>query len=264
MAERAHALDDWYVQRGVLATIAAATLATTGAAADGASRASVSFRLVFDGMHTAALMHEGPFTTSAAFCAAGHAADLRIEADTETAVRRFSCSGSSDEFTARVKPVPAEHGGNGSWQIVDGAGALTNLRGKGTWTSVRLSGTDGDPRTITYRSTWQGVVDFDASAPAISVSKSSAKKLRRPKGAFQLSFALAFDEAAGNVVSYELTVIDPRTALRVTRFGDTSTGRATAALRVRPTKRTRILRVVVEATDPFGNTAQLATTRRIR
>jgi hypothetical protein len=133
--------------------------------------------------------------------APGFAVDDRIEADTETAVRRFRCTGSADEFTARIKPVPAEHGGNGSWQIVEGAGALANLRGKGTWTSVRLSGTDGDPRTITYRSSWQGVVDFDVSPPATSVTKATARKLRKPKGAYQLTFALAFDEPAVNDVS---------------------------------------------------------------
>jgi len=125
-----------------------------------------------------------------------------------------------------VKPVPAEHCGGGSWQIVSGSGALADLRGKGTWTSAR--------------------------------------KLRRPKGAYRLRFGLSFSEAAGNVVSYELKVIDPRNRLEVSKFGETSTGTVSLSLRVRPTKRTRVLRIEVEATDPVGNAAQLARTLRIK
>ena len=234
------------------------------AAANGAAQAPTTFRLVFDGSHTPALMHEGPFTTSASFCASGHAADTTIEADTETAVRAFTCAGSSDVFTARIRPVPAEHGGGGSWQIVAGTGSLADFRGKGTWRSVRLAGTDADPRTITYRSTWDGVVDFDVSPPTIAITKSSARKLRRPAGTYQLTFTLTFDEPAGNAVSYEMTVIDPRNSVQVFKFGQTSTGASTVALRVHPTKRTRVLRVRVTATDPVGNAAQLAATRRIR
>src|SRR5947208_2140298 len=106
----------------------AAVALAAGGAADGARKTPAAFRLGFDGKHTPALLHEGPFTTSASFCLSGYAADTAIEAETETAVRAFRCSGSTDQFTARVKPVPAEHGGGGSWQIVSGSGALANLR----------------------------------------------------------------------------------------------------------------------------------------
>ena len=250
--------------RGLLAALAAVSFAAAGVAADGARRAPTEFRLVFDGKHTPALMHEGPFTTSASFCATGYAADRTIEADTDTAVRAFTCAGTTNSFTARITPVPAEHGGNGSWRIASGTGTLADLRGKGTWSSVRLSGSDGDPASITYRSTWQGLVDFDTAPPAIRVTKSSARKLRRPAGAYQLTFALRFDEPAGSAVSYELTVVDPRNSLQTSKFGETTTGTAAVGLRVRPTKRTRILRVKVVATDPVGNTAELTTTRRIK
>jgi len=252
------------VLRGALLALAVVAFAAAGVTAEGARKAPAEFRLVFDGRHTPALLHEGPFTTSASFCPSGYAADTTIEADTETAVRAFTCAGTPQAFTARIKPVPAEHRGGGTWQIVSGTGGLAELRGKGTWQSVRLSGTDDDPASITYRSTWQGVVDFDSAPPAIAVAKSSAQKLRRPAGAFRLTFALTFAEPAGSAVSYELTVIDPRNSLQVSKFGETSTGTASVGLRVRPTKRTRILRVTVHATDPVGNAAQLATTRRIR
>ena len=252
------------MRRGMLVVLAAVAVAALGAAADGARNAPSTFRLVFDGRHTAALSHEGPFTTSASFCPSGYAADDRIEAETDTAVRTFRCSGSADQFTARITPVPAEHGGSGSWLIVSGAGALATLRGRGTWTSVRLSGTDADPSSITYRSTWQGVTDFDVSPPTIAVSKATARKLRRPKGTFQLRFALSFAEAAGSAVAYELRVIDPRSRLETFRSGETETGTASLVLRVKPTKRTRIMQVRIAATDPVGNAAQLARTLRLR
>ena len=252
------------MRRGMLVALAAAVLATLGGAADGAREAPAPFRLVFDGRHTPALSHEGPFTTSASFCLSGYASDDRIEADTDTAVRTFRCSGSAEQFTARVTPVPAEHGGSGSWQIVAGTGALAMLRGKGTWTSIRLSGTDGDIASITYRSTWDGVTDFDVSPPTIAVSKATARKLRRPRGAFQLRLALSFGEPAGSPVAYQLRVIDPRNRLETFRNGQTTTSTASLVLRVKPTKRTRALQIRIAATDAVGNAAQLARTLRIR
>jgi hypothetical protein len=100
MAGTTEAADDWRVKRGVLTAVATVALATAGAAADGARKSPATFRLVFDGKHTPALLHEGPFSTSASFCLSGYAADASIEAETETAVRTFRCSGAADEFTA--------------------------------------------------------------------------------------------------------------------------------------------------------------------
>jgi hypothetical protein len=66
------------------------------------------------------------------------------------------------------------------------------------------------------------------------------------------------------MVMHVLKIIDPRNRLEVSKFGETSTGTASLSLRVRPTKRTRVLRIEVEATDPVGNAAQLARTLRIK
>jgi hypothetical protein len=80
-----------------------------------------------------------------------------------------------------------------------------------------------------------------------------------------LGLRLAFAEPAGNVVAYELQVVDPRDAARsVEKNGRTSTGTASVTVRLRPTKRTRHLRVEVRATDPVGNTAQRTKTIAIR
>jgi hypothetical protein len=248
----------------VLAAVVTVETTSVGGAADLSRTSPAAFSLVFDGKHTPTLLHEGPFTASASFCLSGYATDVSVESDVETAVRSFKCAGSADEFTARVKPLPGEHGGSGSWQIVAGSGSLTDLRGKGTWSSVRLSGATDDPEAITFRSTWQGVTDFDASPPTIVISKSSARKLRRPKGAYLLRIVLSFTDAPGNTVLYELAVIDPRTSLQVVKSGETRTGIASVSLRVRPTRRTRVLRLKIEAGDPVGNASEFARVLRIR
>ena len=67
-------------RRQHLALATAGALLITAATAAGASgtrdtrAAPAPFRLVFDGSHTPTLLHEGTFTTSAAFCPSGSAA----------------------------------------------------------------------------------------------------------------------------------------------------------------------------------------------
>jgi hypothetical protein len=238
-------------------------MACSGGAANGAPAASSAFELVFDGHHTRALLHEGSFTSTASFCASGTAADITVDGSTDTAMRTFSCNG-SDQFTARLGPLPAEHGGRGSWQIVEGRGRLADLRGKGTWTSVRVSGSSEDLASITFRSSWSGVVGFDVSPPTIALPRARAQKLRKPKRTYVVQLVVALTDAPGDPVSYEVTVIDTRTALEVTKFGQTSTGQASLTVRVRPTAKTRTLRVKVLATDAVGNTAQFSKAIRIR
>jgi len=248
---------------GVL--LIAAVMVAGANATRGARTAVTSFHLVFDGKHNAALLHEGLFTTSASFCSTGSAADVSIDSSTETSTRRFSC-GSAGDFTAQVTPLPAEHGGIGSWQIVDGSGSLANLRGKGTWTSTRLSGRLDDPATITFRSTWDGVADFDVSPPTVGVSSSSARKLSRPKGAYTLRVVLSLSDGEGNLVVYSLQVVDPRKPVKVLAYkvGQTRTGSATSTVRLKPAKRTRILQLKIDASDALGNAAALVKTVRLK
>jgi len=248
---------------GVLAAIAVPAAATSK---DRAGAAASEFQLVFDGKHTPSLLHEGPFTTSASFCPSGQAVDMGVDSATETALRKFTCAGSSGGFIARVGRLPAEHGGSGTWQIVEGSGPLADLRGKGTWSSVRLGGNPTDPATITFRSTWKGVADLDAAPPTVAAQKRSAQKLRRPKGAYRVRLVLTLNDVAGNAVSYTLAVIDPRRPYDwlATKSGTTSSGSAAFSLRVRPAKRTRILQLKVDAADAVGNTTAYATTLRLR
>jgi hypothetical protein len=229
----------------------------------GANAAPSTFQLVFDGHHNASLTHEGSFTSSLAACASGSAADVSVDSTTDTALRRFACS-DGGEFTATVSPLPAEHGGNGIWQIVSGTRAYANLRGRGTFSSTRLGGRSDDPATITFRSTWQGVADFDTVPPAIDVTKVAIRKLKRPKGTYSLRVEVTFP--GESAVSYVLQVVDPRKPLNalVYRVGRTTTGSIASAARIRPAKSTRTLAVKVAASDAVGNDATAAKTVRLR
>jgi hypothetical protein len=247
-------------------TVLVAALIAAGATATGGSRAApASFKLVFDGRHNAALLHEGTFTSSVVACPSGSAADVSFDTETESALRRFTCAGSEGDFTARVAPLPAEHGGLGSWQIVAGNGPLANLRGKGTWTSTRLAGSRDDPATIVFRSTWDGVADFDATAPTVAVSSVSTRKLRRPKGTYRLRVVLSLSDAEGGVVSYRLEVVDPRKPRNLLGWtkGET-TATSVATVRVHPAKTTRVLQLKIAANDAVGNDATFTKTVRLR
>jgi len=241
--------------------IAALALLSTG----GAVAAPASFQLVFNGKHQANLLHEGTFTTSSTRCPSGTAADVSIDEATLTATRRFSCAAGGD-FTATVGPLPAEHGGSGSWQIVDGSGPLTDLRGKGTFTSVRLSGDPNDPETITFRSTWTGVAALDATPPTVSVTHWQAKKLARPKRTYRVRLGLSMPDNGGGAVSYALQLVDPRKPSNAIVFktGNTATGSVTRSFRIRVGKHTRRLRLKVDASDVLGNQSAFAKTFRLR
>jgi len=253
-------------RRALLAAALAASAAIASPAMGTSKNAAAEFQLVFDGKHAPSLLHEGPFTTSAAFCRSGYAVDSSVDPATESALRKFICTGSGGAFIARVGRLPAEHGGSGTWQITEGTGALADLRGKGTWTSVRLGGNPLDPATITFRSTWKGAAELDATPPMVAVPMRSAQKLRRPKGLYRLRIVLSLSDKAGNPVSYSLAVIDPRRPndWLATKSGTTASGTASFALRVHPAKRTRTLRIKVDASDPVGNAASLNTTLRLK
>jgi hypothetical protein len=245
----------------VVAIAAVAVLSTGGAGA----AAPASFQLVFDGEHNASLLHEGTFTTSDSSCPMGTAEDVSIDETTLTAVRQFTCDAGGG-FTAKVGPLPAEHGGSGSWQIVAGSGPLADMRGKGTFTSVRLTGDPNDPSTITFRSTWTGVADLDATPPPIQVTHWHAKKLKRPKRAYQVRIGLSLTDNGGGAVSYALELVDPRRPSNAIAFkhGVTETGSVTRSLRIKVGKRTRRVQVKIDASDAVGNQSASAKTFRLR
>jgi hypothetical protein len=244
--------------------VAIAAVALLGTGAAGAA-SPPSFQLVFDGKHNASLLHEGTFTTASPLCPSGTAADVSVDEQTLTAQRRFRCDAGGD-FTAKVGPLSAEHGGTGSWQIVSGTGPLADLRGKGTFTSVRLTGDPNDPATITFRSTWTGVADLDATPPTIGLKAWHAKKLRRPTGAYTVKLALSLTDNGGGPVSYELQLVDAKKPSHSFAFklGQTGTGSVTRSLRIKVGKRTRQVRLKLKAGDAVGNESAFAKTFRLR
>lgn len=243
-----------------IAVIAAGALCAAG----GAGAAPPAFHLVFDGSHSAALLHQGTFTTSSTSCPSGTAADVSIEDATLTATRRFTCSGGG-EFTALVRPLDAEHGGSGSWQIVSGSGALADLRGKGTFASTRLTGDPGNPASVTFRSTWDGVAGLDAAGPTVAVTSSSVKKTR-VKATYSVRVVLSLADSSGGPVAYTLEVATPSKPASplVFKQGTTSLATVTSSFRVKLPATTRRLRVKIGATDPLGNTSSAAATIRVR
>ena len=236
--------------RGVAAAAAMLMIFIAGG---GAISAAPSFQLVFDGKHNDSLWHEGPFTSSLPQCPSGSAIDVEVDDATLTALRRFTCDGGGD-FTARIASLRAEHGGTGTWSIVGGSGPLTDLRGTGTFTSVRLSGSADDPRTITFRSTWNGVAAFDVAPPTVAVVSASAHKLARPKGAWRIVAVVAVDDAGGSI-SWRLVISDRRKPLvpLASKSADSPNGSLRAAIQLHPPKGARMLRLQVDAADAVGN-----------
>ncbi|MDX6413547.1 MAG: hypothetical protein QOH23_957 [Gaiellaceae bacterium] len=236
--------------------LAIGAVVLVGARGAGAAAPS-SFHLVFDGKHNAALLHEGTFTTSSSWCRSGTAADTAIDEATLTATRLFRCTEGGD-FTASVSPLSAEHGGIGSWQIVAGSGALADLRGKGNFTSTRLSG-GADPATITFRSTWDGPADFDAVPPAVALTRSSVRKLTRPKNTYSVRLVLSLTDASGGPVSFVLQLVDPShpATTFAYKLGKTASGSVTKTIKIKP-KKTRRIRIDLEASDQLGNTSSFA------
>jgi hypothetical protein len=248
-----------------------ATLLGVAVLVTGIGRASPSsFELVMNGFHTAAgppekfsfgFRHEGPFAASAPFCSSGYAVDLEYLAQPVTGLRRFACSDGSGSITARKFVLSANaqftHE-EGVWAIVEGTGPYSTLRGKGTYVNDFVSGNPADHITTTFRETWRGVIDFDVRPPDVSISQASAKRLRRPKGAYSIRIAFsARDGSEGNMVSYSISV----SGYPVYRSGRTS-GTVSTTFRVRPSPRVRRLRLVVVASDPVGNETRV--TRQLR
>jgi hypothetical protein len=241
----------------------AAILVVGVARAGGAVTASPAFHLEFTGKHNENLWHEGPFTTSASFCPTGYAMDVDVDDTTLTTTRRFTCS-SGDAFTARLGSLRAEHGGTGTWEIVGGTGGLADFRGHGEFTSTRLSGSTDDPLSITFKSAWDGVADFDVTAPTITVATATVRKLARPKGLSQLRVTASLADSGG-AVAYHVAVSDARKPLLLLgqKSGTAATSPLAIALRFRPPRGMRALRLQIDATDPVGNQSKLVRVIRV-
>jgi len=249
------------VRIGAIIALAAAALVWISGAG---IAAAPSFQLVFDGRHNAQLQHVGTFTTTATWCSSGSVGEISVDPATDTATRRFTCAGGGD-FTATVRPLPAEHGGSGTWQIIDGTGPLADLRGKGTFLSTLVSGHLDDPATIVFRSTWTGVADFDVDPPKVTLNAATVRKLKRPVGTYTVRLALSFADNGGGPISYVLQIVDSK---RPTRAFIYKLGQAdrdvTSAFRIKVPTTMRAVQLKVDSTDAVGNTAAFARSIRLK
>jgi hypothetical protein len=232
---------------------------------------SSSFELVFDGRHEPdaaspmGFWHVGPYRASGPFCSSGNGLTLGVTGNspaTAEATRLLTCADGTGSATALVVSIDAEHSGSGAWRIVSGTGQYAKLRGRGTFASVLVGGDRSDHGSIVFRSTWSGVADLDDEAPAISVSRASAAKLRRPKGSYRIGIAFSANDTPGNVVRYRITIRGGGSTVGG-RAGETASGTASVALRVRPRKGLRRIGLQITASDPLGNERTIARSVRL-
>jgi hypothetical protein len=240
--------------------VAASVAAVFACLPMGATAAPAAFLLTFDGAHFAdanapgGIRHDGRFTASAPFCSAGHAHDMHfvVEGEFLSVHRIYTCDDGSGSFTAWMPTVRNEHGGaTGAWKIVEGTGQYATLRGFGTYTSTLISGNPELFDTIVYRTSWQGVVDFDADPPAIQKFTTTARKLRQRLRTYELRIALTLRDT-GAPISYTVDIRAGR-ALLGFKQGSTASGQATITVRIRPPRASRSARILLTAHDALGN-----------
>jgi hypothetical protein len=253
-----------------LASVAIALSAVIALAAVRATAAPTPFLLTFEGAHFAdstlsgGLRHDGRFTASAPFCSEGRAYDAR---HLETAgllnvLRTHTCDDGSGSFAAFMPNVRGEHGGTGVWRIVEGTGRYATLRGQGTYTGALTSGDPSAFETVSYRTEWRGVVDFDADAPAIESFTATVRKLRQRVRTYALRIGLAAGDAS-LPISYTVDLRTGRTLLDLKR-ASTASGRATITVRIRPPRAARSVRILLTASDVLGNVTSTSRAFRLR
>ena len=257
------------MRRLILVALAIATFALVQFAALGGATPA-SFQLVFVGHNIApdfngngGVEHIGTFTTNSPLCPSGSGHDI-ANSTLDVATRLFTCD-SGATFTATLSPHVGELTGSASWRIISGTGPLANLRGTGTLTSVLTAGDLSDiPNNLlalAFISTWTGTVDLDPTPPTLAVTRATIKKVKRPAGTYRLAVALAISDNDGDPVSYALSLIDPRTLEALEREnGSTSAGSIGWTFSIKPSARTRQLRLEVDATDQVGNQTSLKQT----
>ncbi len=234
--------------------------ASGASGAVGGSALSVrSFEFVLDAHHVPAtipsdigVMHVGTFTASAPFCASGTAIDLKFE-DSAAVHRSYTCGDGTGSMTVRSTTPRFEHtsGGSGRWGILGGTGQYASLGGKGVWTSIPGRGEAADIGA--FRSTSSGIAELDAEAPQIAVSRSTATRLRRPVGAYQVRLGFsARDNIEKSVAVYDVTIRAGSTDLALKR-GAAVAGTVSLTLQIRPPKGSRRVQITITATDPLDN-----------
>jgi len=194
---------------------------------------------------TEADRHEGTFTASPPLCASGNwlgnGAGSRV----------FTCTDGTGTFTASFAGS-LEHrtGATGPWTISSGTGNYAALRGKGTATIDFSTGENASP--ITFTDTWNGIVDFDATAPTGSITGVKVVRSSTPRGRWSVKVSFrARDNDESNPVTFRATATAE--SFLASRTGTITAERASVTVAFHPGRRIRLLRVEIELADQWGN-----------
>lgn len=265
-SRRSHGTRERLRALAVACALASALLLTPVARPVPADRAPTPFMLIFDGAHEPGVgqvnpRRKGEFSAAAPICSTGAAIDEAFVYPNGV-LREHTCNDGSGSFTARLDPTVAERGGSGRWKIVGGTGRYSELRGRGTFTGEFLGGSPSHEETITFRTTWEGVVGFDDTAPTIRALRSSLTKLRSPGSyVLRVSFRVA-DDVPGNAVEYSII---PRSGSYALPFSEGHARSRTVAVALQVDPRRPDLPVLVEisVTDPLGNNRRVLRSVRL-
>jgi len=240
-----------------LATAAVCVIALCAGPTPSALAAPTQVRLHLDGSHPVGVdYHQGTFTASAPLCPSGswlgNGAGSRV----------FTCADQSGSFTASFQgELEHTQGASGPWTITTGTGTYTALRGKGTATIDSSTGENTSP--IIFSDTWTGVVDFDATAPTGSVTAVKVARPHTSRGRWYVTvFFSARDNVDANPVSFSATATAG--PFFASNSGTITSGTGSFTLAFHPAKRTRLLRLVIELSDPWGNATTIKKNVRLR
>jgi hypothetical protein len=240
-----------------LATIAVCVIALCAGPPPSAFAAPTQVKLQLDGTHPVdADYHQGTFTASPPLCPSGswlgNGANGRV----------FTCADQSGTFTASFQgELEHTQGANGPWTITSGTGTYTALRGKGTATIDSSTGVNSSP--ITFTDTWTGTVDFDTTPPTGSVTAAKIARPHTPRGRWHVTVSFsARDNVDANPVSFSATATAG--PFFASKSGTITSGTGSFTLTFHPTKRTRLLRIAIELSDPWGNASTIKKNVRLR
>jgi hypothetical protein len=228
----------------------------TGAASEPGPR---PFALVFDGATEPSLgqgnpRRSGAFSAISPVCSFGIAADLGYVYPLGV-LREHTCDDGSGSFTALLDPLVAEHGGVGHWRILGGTGRYAGLRGRGSFSGEFVSGSPSNEETIGFRTTWRGLVAFDAAKPVITDVRVTVRVLRHPTYRLHVSFRTR-DDVAGNPVEYRVLPTSGSYALPFAE-GTTLAQRVSTSLVIQARRPDLPIVVEIRAADPLGNERRL-------
>ena len=198
----------------------------------------------------------GTFDATAPMCATGRIEDVsHFDSGPTTVIahRAHICGDGSGVLTFVLRGKAEHFDGTGTWEIERASGALTTLRGRGTYRNAATG-------EITFMNTWTGIVAFDDVAPTVEILRVTT---RRTGSRLSLRLQMSVrDDVEANASTYVLVVENPASGRRVARRSGRIDGVASTEFSLRAPQSVRKLVLRLTATDPLGN--ERVTTRTVR